>query len=340
MVHMEEELGEPLPYWDWTEDENVPSLWEGIRAPIQEGALGQCSGNGFTSRDPRPQVNPARLKAGVRAALMEETFEGFSQRLEIPHGDLHVNMGCDMRWIETTSYDPLFYLHHTYVDYVFAYWQELQRLRGHDEVPRVQGLANSFAPFDDSRFNSNPITLRNNRGRDTFSYTENYCYKYQDLQFDGQTPLQFLRFSFTSFDDENGGARERMVIFVGVVTRKMMPSGFTTFDLCLAGTCVEAGRLASFGSRNTNTSPTQEVDSDTHKLTEFDVTDLMDEQGWDVADDVQAVLTSSLVEGLPQPVIISKFGQAKEVKLPKGLTLEDYGDLLDEYSIVDDLNTA
>ena len=118
----------------------------------------------------------------------------------------------------------------------------------------------------------------------------------------------------------------------------MMPSGFTTFDLCLAGTCVEAGRLASFGSRNTNTSPTQEVDSDTHKLTEFEVTDLLGEQGWDVEDDVQAVLSSILVEeGLPQPVIISKFGQAKEVKLPKGQTLEEYGDLLDEYSIVDDI---
>ena len=120
----------------------------------------------------------------------------------------------------------------------------------------------------------------------------------------------------------------------------MMPSGFTTFDLCLAGTCVEAGRLASFGSRNTNTSPTQEVDSDTHKLTEFDVTDLVEEQGWDVEDDVQAVLTSSLVEGLPRPVVIRIFGAAKEVKLPKGQTLEDYGDLLDEYSIVDDLNFA
>ena len=134
--------------------------------------------------------------------------------------------------------------------------------------------------------------------------------------------------------------REEERIFIGVVTRKMMPSGFTSFDLCLAGTCVEAGRLASFGSRNTNTSPTQEVDSDTHKLTEFDVTDLMDEQGWNVVDDVQAVLTSSLVEGLPRPVVIRIFGGAKEVKLAKGQTLEDYGDLLDEYSIVDDLNFA
>ena len=81
-------------------------------------------------------------------------------------------------------------------------------------------------------------------------------------------------------------------------------------------------------------------DSHTHKLTEFEVTDLLGEQGWDVEDDVQAVLTSSLVEGLPQPVVIRIFGGAPEVKLPKGQTLEDYGDLLDEYSIVDDLNFA
>merc|ERR1711962_579424 len=299
------------------------------------GEVGRCSGNGFTSRDPRAQVNPARLKAGVRAALMEETFEGFTQRLSLPHGDLHISMGCDMFEIETASYDPLFYLHHTYVDYVFAYWQELQRLRGHDVVPRVRGLANALAPFNNRRFNNKQVTLRNNRGRDTFSYTENYCYEYQDLQFNGQTPLEF--YSSTAFGPEDSSVRERMVISIGVVTRKMMPSGFTTFDLCSGGTCVEAGRLASFGSRDVNTSSTQEVDSDTHKLTEFDVTDLMDEQGWDVEDDVQAVLTSSLVGGLPQPVIISKFGQAKEVKLPKGQTLEDYGDLLDEYSIVDDI---
>ena len=230
------------------------------------------------------------------------------------------------------------------MDYVFAYWQELQRLRGHDVVPRVRGLVNAFAPFNNRRFNSKPITLRNNRGGDTFSYTENYCYEYQDLQFDGQTPLEF-------YDNNNraerpGGTtvvrpeKEVVRIFIGVVTPKMMPSGFTTFDLCLGGTCVEAGRLASFGSRNANTSSTQEVNSDTHKLTEFDVSDLLDEQGWNIFSPLEAVLTSSLVEGLPQPVIISKFGQAKEVKLPKGLTLKDYGDLLDEYSIVDDLNTA
>ena len=75
MVHMEEELGEALPYWDWTEDGGVPSLWEGIQAPIQQGAVGECSGNGFSSRSTNVQVNPVTLKTGVEAALMQETFE-------------------------------------------------------------------------------------------------------------------------------------------------------------------------------------------------------------------------------------------------------------------------
>ena len=331
MVHMEEELGEALPYWDWTEDGAVPSLWEGIQAPIQEGAVGECSGTGFSSRSPSVQVNPATLKAGVEAALMEETFEEFSTTIGGPHDELHVTMGCDMMVIETAAYDPVFYLHHAYVDYVFAYWQELQRLRGHNDVPTVRGHTDTLAPFNDRRHNSKPITLRNNRGRDTFKFIEKYCYEYQDLKFDGKTPEEFLRDDGTQVLSTS---RLRTRIFIGVVTPKMMPSGFTTFDLCLAGRCVDAGKVASFGSR-TFSSTSQEVDSSTHKLTEYDVTDLVAEQSWDMDYDLQALLTSSLVEGLPEPVIIRRFrGQPGEVDMPTGQTIADYGDLLDDYSIV------
>jgi len=62
------------------------------------------------------------------------------------------------------------------------------------------------------------------------------------------------------------------------------------------------------------------------------------EQSWDVDNDLQAVLTSSLVGGLPEPVIIRRFrGQQGEVEMPRDQTLADYGDLLDIYSMVDGL---
>ena len=236
MVHMEEELGYALPYWDWTEEGAVPSLWERIKAPIQQGADGQCSLDSFTSRDPRAQVNTNELKARVEVALMEETFEDFSEELIIPHNQLHFGMGCDMRVIDTSAYDPVFYLHHTYIDYVFAFWQELQHLRGHNKVPAIQELEDSFPPFNNRRYNNKSLTLQNNRGRDTFEYTARYCYKYQDLKFDGLTPAQFLRLHATVPTH----------IFIGIVVPKIMPTGYITFDLCLAGRCVQAGKVASF----------------------------------------------------------------------------------------------
>ena len=280
-------------------------------------------------------------------------------------------MRCDMKELETAAYDPLFYLHHTYVDYVYAFWQELQRLRGHDEVPEVRGLERTLAPFDNRRFNNKQVTLKNNRGRDTFKYSENFCYNYQDLKFDGQTPSQFFnsekgirptvvgrrdnhenfneRDSNESFSERENNERvphtesfstnairgnAKAQIFIGVVTPKMMPSGFTTFDLCLARTCVEAGKLAFFGSKDANSTAPPKVNSNTYKLSDMDVTKVVLEQGWKADDDLQAVLTNTLVEDLPHPVVIHKFTGPGKVKLPKGKTRRDYGDLLDDYSIV------
>ena len=237
MVQMEVELGTALPYWDWTEEGEVPSLWESIKAPIQQGAFGQCSLDSFTSRDPRAQVNTSELKTRVEVALMEETFEDFSEELMIPHNQLHFGMGCDMQVIDTSAYDPVFYLHHTYIDFVFAFWQELQRLRGQNKVPSaVQELEDPLPPFNNRHYNNKSITLRNNRGRDTLEYTANYCYKYQDLKFDGLTPMQFLGLHATV----------PMHIFIGIVVPKIMRNGYITFDLCLAGVCVQAGKVASF----------------------------------------------------------------------------------------------
>ena len=112
-----------------------------------------------------------------------------------------------------------------------------------------------------------------------------------------------------------------------------MPSGITTFDLCLARTCVEAGKHYSFGSRDANTTAPPHVNSSTYTLTEVDVTKVVIDQGWYADDDLQAVLTNTLVEGLPQPVVIHKFSGPGKVKLPRGKTRKDYGDLLDGYSI-------
>ena len=58
MAKMEDELGEALPYWDWTEDGEIPDLWEDIRAPIKENVTYNCGDRGqFVTRAESIQIN-------------------------------------------------------------------------------------------------------------------------------------------------------------------------------------------------------------------------------------------------------------------------------------------
>ena len=159
MVQMEEELGEALPYWDWTEDGEIPDLWEGIRAPIKEGVSSQCGGQ-FVVRNDSIQINETTLKNQVRDAMDRPNFTAFENDLASPHNNLHDFVRCDMGSLETAAYDTLFYLHHSYIDYQWAFWQELQRLKGKwDPTIEFEGFDQPLPPFDSSCFNDNAKTL-------------------------------------------------------------------------------------------------------------------------------------------------------------------------------------
>ena len=127
---MEEELGEPLPYWDWTEDDEVPDLWEGINSPLKEGVPSQCDGNKckcegkqFVSRSPNITIDKEVQKKNTKAAFEKRNFKEFHNRITQPHNWIHIDVGCDMSISSNAAYDPIFFLHHTYVDLQFAYWQ-------------------------------------------------------------------------------------------------------------------------------------------------------------------------------------------------------------------------
>ena len=78
----------------------------------------------------------------------------------------------------------------------------------------------------------------------------------------------------------------------------------------------------------------QEINSRTHKLMKYDVTDLVGKQKWNIGDNLEAVLTNSLVANLPKPVIIRRLrDQPYVVEVPQGKVRADYGDLLDSYRI-------
>ena len=218
MAKMEDELGEGLPYWDWTENGTIPDLWEGIRAPIKEGVQSSCGGGQSVTRSPdNPQINFERQRSMTEDAMRKTKFVDFQDAIgEGPHGNVHIDLKCDMKPPAIAAYDTVFWLHHSYVDYQWAYWQELQRIRiqqgtaTQEETEPQSGEGESrpnrenqttieifdftqpFKPYNNESANRNAKTLQTNLGTDTYDYRNNLCYEYDTLIFNGLTPEQYL----------------------------------------------------------------------------------------------------------------------------------------------------
>ena len=194
MAQMEYELGEALPYWDWTEDGNVPDLWEGIRAPIQLGAVGSCSGGGgqFVTRSTSASINVTAQKKQVRDALdLTSDLTAFQNALNGPHGSIHFGMGGDMACLETAGYDPIFFLHHGNVDYLWAFWQEVARINGNSN-PTIPRFDQPLEPYSNKVYNDNDRTFQKSRPQDTLDYRNNFCYQYDQLLHNNLTPQEFV----------------------------------------------------------------------------------------------------------------------------------------------------
>ncbi|KAI8234162.1 Tyrosinase [Colletotrichum sp. SAR 10_86] len=65
----------------------------------------------------------------LKATSFDEMVSAQSQgaNFEGPHGEVHVGAACgqDLVYLSTSAFDPLFWLHHTNVDRLIAYWQAL-----------------------------------------------------------------------------------------------------------------------------------------------------------------------------------------------------------------------
>ncbi|KAF9876073.1 tyrosinase 2 [Colletotrichum karsti] len=65
----------------------------------------------------------------LKATSFDEMVSSQSQgaNFEGPHGEVHVGAACgqDLVYLSTSAFEPLFWLHHTNVDRLIAYWQAL-----------------------------------------------------------------------------------------------------------------------------------------------------------------------------------------------------------------------
>lgn len=112
-----------VPYWNWTEDREIPDAladaaeWDVTRA-MKKG----------------DKISPKR-KDDVALAMSKTTFVAFHDRINGPHGAVHLQIGGfdeqtstplgEMADIEKSPRDVLFWLHHAFLDKLWADWSDV-----------------------------------------------------------------------------------------------------------------------------------------------------------------------------------------------------------------------
>lgn len=97
-----------LPYWDWENDRDVPPV---ITVDLASWGVTRNVGGAFL---------PGQTSIDVTRG--STTWDQFRSRLESIHNPVHVFVGGTMR-SEESPHDPIFWLHHGFVDKFWADWQ-------------------------------------------------------------------------------------------------------------------------------------------------------------------------------------------------------------------------
>ena len=105
--------------------------------------------------------------------------DGFSRRVQIEteHDNVHVWVGGAMAFVTTSTFDPIFFFHHTYIDYMWELFRIKMKFYGNDPTSDYPGHGRngSFSAADDPmiRFEA----FRNIDGYSDF-FTQ-YLYQYE-----------------------------------------------------------------------------------------------------------------------------------------------------------------
>ncbi|WAR12283.1 TYRO-like protein [Mya arenaria] len=85
----------------------------------------------------------ARILSNVRVAQITEPNAHLNTSLEFLHNQVHIWIDGQMGSLETASHDPIFWMHHAYVDYVWELFRRNQRRFGIDPTTDYPAFVNN-----------------------------------------------------------------------------------------------------------------------------------------------------------------------------------------------------
>ena len=206
-----------VPYWDWTrpihalptlviEEQYTDEKGETHPNPFFSGDIDEASAK--TSRAPSPALfeqpefgHYTHLADEIFYALEQENFCDFEVQFEIAHNHIHALVGgtepFSMSSLEYSAFDPIFMLHHSNVDRIWATWQALQKFRGksyNSANCAIEMLRRPMSPFSlSSDINPDPQTREHSIPFEVFDYKKSFHYEYDTLEINGLSIPQLSR---------------------------------------------------------------------------------------------------------------------------------------------------
>uniref|UniRef100_A0A0R3RSJ5 Tyrosinase_Cu-bd domain-containing protein n=1 Tax=Elaeophora elaphi TaxID=1147741 RepID=A0A0R3RSJ5_9BILA len=158
-----------LPYWDSTLDQHLSVPRDSIMwSPL---LMGESDSSGrvingpfarFVTLEGHPTLIRHLGKEGhlltnqnINTVYEQETIEGILaytaptqacpyppnfSALEYYHASVHIWVGGDMKPPTTSANDPVFFLHHSFIDFIFENWRQMHQ-------NRIQRLSNAYTDF-------------------------------------------------------------------------------------------------------------------------------------------------------------------------------------------------
>ena len=100
-----------IPYWDWANDP----------LPAELSDPQDLANWGITRNSP---IGPMPSQTQVNNTMAQTNWDNFRTSLEGIHGTVHIRIGGQMGGASSPS-DPIFWLHHGFIDKIWADWQKL-----------------------------------------------------------------------------------------------------------------------------------------------------------------------------------------------------------------------
>ncbi|BFZ05930.1 hypothetical protein BsWGS_08969 [Bradybaena similaris] len=280
-----------VPYWDWTKpntyipelasDETYINPHDNAKHvnPFHHAKIGFLGGDAKTSRSPLPELSdiPApghhtELFDAFILALEQDNFCDFEVQFEIAHNLIHAFVGGDSEYglssLSYSAFDPIFYLHHSNIDRIWAIWTALQQHRG---KPYKAHCAQSFEytplkPFAfHNPYNNNEKTFQHSTPTNIYEYEKELLYAYDDLEFGGMSIPKL-----SGYINDNLKSKSRT--FVGIHLHGIQKSGLATISVSALGKTQKAGHFALLGG------PT-EMPWEYDRLYRHDITPALEELG-------------------------------------------------------------